>query len=695
VVLPDSQEFQRALNHHQSGRLADAESLYRQIIAQAPQFADAWHMFGLLCHQLGRGDEAVASIRQAIAIDPAQPAFHANLGSILAQQGRKHEAIDSFRQALALRPAHAPTLYQLGSALLASGQFEEAAAQAKEAVRLQPDFVQAYVVLGDSLFAQDRLAEAIVALQQALSLQPNLVEARNNLGTALYESGRVVEAVDAYRQALSLRPDSVEIQNNLAGALDSIGRYDEAVAIYRGVLERQPDSLETGRRLAVALKGAGEIEGAARHLELAAAQPDPAIGSELLVLRHSQLEFNRQRLFEEHVRWSKRFAEPLMASVQPHDDGCSPQLTSRNSAESRLRIGYFAHYLGDQPTGRFLLPILREHDRRGFEVYCYCDSARPDAVTRRLMQSTDCWRSTKGLSDEAMARLVREDQVDILVDLTLHFPGNRMLAFARKPAPVQVMYLAFCSTSGLRTMDYRLTDRFFDPPEWGDQFYTEKSVHLTSYWCYEPPDVAGEVAPLPATQNGCITFGCLNGSYKLTSAVLSAWAELLRAVPRSRLMLHSKSEGHRQKILRTFAAEGIDSSRVGFVQPLPLDQYFEKYHSFDLVLDTFPYTGGTTSCDALWMGVPVVTLAGETGVSRGGLSILSTIGLPELAANSVGQYVRIAADLAADVPRLANLRSTMRQRMRNSSLMDAAGFVRGIETAYRWMWRQWYAACSD
>jgi predicted O-linked N-acetylglucosamine transferase (SPINDLY family) len=294
------------------------------------------------------------------------------------------------------------------------------------------------------------------------------------------------------------------------------------------------------------------------------------------------------------------------------------------------------------------------------------------------------------LSDEQLADAIRQDQIDILVDLTMHMAKGRLLVFARKPAPVQVTYLAYCGTTGLRVMDYRLTDPYLDPPGDSERCYSEQSVWLPeTYWCYRPTIEAPPVNGLPALLAGGVTFGCLNNFCKVTAPTLAAWRRLLQAVPGSRLLVHSHPGKHRDRVRDFFTQEGVSPERVTFAGKLPITDYFRTYARIDVALDPFPYGGGTTSCDALWMGVPVVSLAGQTAVGRGGLSILSNLGLTDLVARDCEQYVRIAADLANNLPRLGELRATLRARMQNSPLMDTPRFAGNIEAAYRAMWQRW------
>jgi len=382
------------------------------------------------------------------------------------------------------------------------------------------------------------------------------------------------------------------------------------------------------------------------------------------------------------LRWNRQYAETLRGVIRPHANDRDP--------DRRLRIGYVSPDLRVHPVGRFLLPLLAHHDKRQVEVFAYSGLLVADPLTERLRLHVDNWRDIVGFSDDRVAELIRQDRIDILVDLTMHMADNRLLVFARKPAPVQVTYLAYCSSTGLKTIDYRLSDPYMDPPGMDESIYSERTIRLpNTYWCYEPIISNSEVTPLPALERGFVTFGSLNNFCKVSEPALAAWIQLLRNVPNSQLLLHACEGSHRQRLRDRLQREGIDPARLRFASFMPTPQYFDLYHKIDIGLDTFPYGGGTTSCDALWMGVPVVSLAGQTAVGRGGVSILSNIGLTELIATSPQTYVCLASDLAGDLPRLRDLRSSLRQRMEQSPLMDGARFATNVEAAYREMWRSW------
>jgi predicted O-linked N-acetylglucosamine transferase (SPINDLY family) len=407
---------------------------------------------------------------------------------------------------------------------------------------------------------------------------------------------------------------------------------------------------------------------------------DAGTHSNLVYLLNFRPGCDAQAIYEEHRLWNQRHAGPFAKSIQSHSNDRSP--------DRRLRVGYVSADFRSHPVGRFLLPLLETHDHSDFEIFCYASQYVSDRITQRCRASADVWRNVFGLSDEQLTNVIRQDRIDILVDLTMHMANNRLLVFARKPAPVQVTYLAYCGTTGLRTMDYRLTDPYLDAQGQTQGFYSEQSVWLPeTYWCYLPVDDTPPVSGLPALLAGHVTFGCLNNFCKVTAPTLAAWIALLQAAPGTRLVLHAQTGGHRDRVRDCFAQHHVSPERVTFVRQLPTADYFRLYEQIDVALDPFPYGGGTTTCDALWMGVPVVSLAGQTAMGRGGLSILSNVGLNELVAYDSEQYARIAVDLASDLQRLSALRATLRERMQHSPLMDAPRFARNVESAYRMMWR--------
>lgn len=525
-----------------------------------------------------------------------------------------------------------------------------------------------------------RFAEAEALYRQILRHQPDAPEVLDRLGSLLEDSGRFADAVEVLERRVGIRPDAdalVTLGNVYRGA----GRLDEAIAAYRGAIELRPVYAGALNNLANALWDAGDLDAALPLLARSAETgTDPAAAGNLLFALHFHPAYGPAELFAQHARWDQVYARPLEPSDPAHANDPAPGRP--------LRIGYVSPDLRNHPVGLFMLPILANHDRGAFQVVCYSDAA-PDLMTRRLATFAAGWRHTAGLSDAELAAQVRHDRIDVLIDLALHSRGSRLLAFARRPAPVQVTYLGYPSTTGLRAIDYRLSDPHLDPGG-DDSNYSEKTIRLPeTYWCYQPVLQVPPPGPLPALANGVVTFGCLNNFHKVTPGVLDAWQSILARVPGSRLVLHAHEGAHRRRLRDRFAAAGIDPARVEFVGAQPLTKYFETYQRIDVALDPFPFPGATTTLDALWSGVPVVSLAGRTAVSRGGQSILSNAGLARLVAPTPEQYVATAVDLAARIPELAHLRANLRGTLAASPLTNAPRFTRNLEAAFRAMWESW------
>jgi predicted O-linked N-acetylglucosamine transferase (SPINDLY family) len=714
------QAIQIALQHHRAGRLAEADGIYGQILAQQPGHAQALYLRGTLASQVNRNDIAISLLRQALVVKPEFPEACLSLGNAFQASGQLDEAIRYFRRAVELKPDFADAHCNLGNALQTSGQSEEAVAASQRAISLKsalpeahnnlgnalqtlgrlgeaiasyqmavtlsPKFVAAHFNLGNALRANRQLEAACIAYRNALSLAPGFAEAHFNLGGTLQLQGRIGEAMACFQRAADLKPDFFEAHEALANLHRQVGRLDDAIASFRQAIRLRPDSADMLANLANALKDAGQIDQAIMcYRQALALEPKNAkLHSNLLLILNFHRESSRQSLYAEARRWAEAHAEPQSASIDSHPNDRSP--------DRRLRIGYISRDFREHPVGLNLLRLFAAHSHEHFEIFCYNDQPIPSEVTDRFKTYADHCREIVGVSDEQLTEMVRHDRIDILVDLAVHTDLNRLGVFARKPAPVQVSFAGYPGTTGLRTIDYRLTDPYLDPPDQADSidpYYSEKSIRLPdTFWCYDPLGDGPVVSPLPAQSNGYVTFGCLNNFSKVNEPALELWARVLREVDGSRMMLLAAEGSHRQRVLDVFQRMNVAASRVEFLVPRPRVKYMELYHRIDIGLDTFPYNGHTTSLDSYWMGVPVVTLVGSTALGRAGLSQLMNLGMPELIARSTDEYVKIATTLAGDQPRLATLRATLRQRMLDSPLMDGAKYARNVEAAYRQMWRR-------
>jgi protein O-GlcNAc transferase len=689
------QAFDLALQHHQAGQLGQAESIYRQILDRLPENAEALNGLGLIAYQSDQKSLAIELLSRAVALRPHWAEAVNNLGVVFREVGRIDEAVGAFRSALALNPNLPGTrsnlalaLSDLGYGLTKMGRFEEAALSCREAIMLNPEHADAHANLGVALKGMGRFDEAISAYRRAIALRPDMYAAHNNLGNVLLEKQDFTAAIRLFREVVAARPEMYEAHNNLGNALRADGQVADAVRVYRQAIAMRPTAYQAHCNLGNTLLDVGEFEEAiGEYREAMALDPSQAsVGSNLLYALHLRPICDPAAIAEEHRRWSHRHSEPLGKFFRPHLNNPHP--------DRRLRIGYVSADFRGHSAAAFLLPLLAGLDRREAEVFCYSATLRRDSRTAEHRAHADQWREICGWDDEQAAEQVRRDQIDILVDLSGHTAGSRLLIFARKPAPVQVSYLGYPDTTGLSAIDYRLTDAFADPPGATEQFHSEKLHRLPrTNWCWSAPADWPQDALPPAINQGHVTFGSFNTFAKVSELMLRAWGRILRQTPGSRLLL--KASALRcpdvcRRVRETMEAAGVDQSRIDLRGPVAGQaNHLALYGEMDIALDSFPYHGTTTTCDALWMGVPVITLAGQTHVSRVGVSLLSNVDLPELIANDPERYIAIAVSLAGDATRLKELRSTLRQRMAGSPLMDAEGFAREVEAAYRQMWRSW------
>jgi predicted O-linked N-acetylglucosamine transferase (SPINDLY family) len=668
-----------------AGNVEQAVAAYQSIVRACPGVAEVRVNLGIALAQLKRHAEALAELDRAIGLKGELADAHFNRGNVLVACGRGAEAEAAYLRSIQLQPRNADAWVNLGNLYKANRQLDRAIAAYRRAAAAQPAFAPAHYNLGNALRAAGRPSEAVAAYDEALRLRPDYADAANNRGNALNEQARHGEAVESYQLALRLRPEYAEAIFNMANALHDAGKPDEAATQYRRAIALKEDYPGAWVNLGNVLKDQGRLDEAlAAFAHARALEPGgPAEHNYLYTLQYHAAATSEQ-ILAEHRQWYERVSRRIPA-LNRWDNDADP--------DRILRVGYVAPDFRDHCQSFFTVPLLSSHARDRVRVYCYSDVAKPDAITRRLQGYADVWHDVSEMTDEELTRLVQFDRIDILVDLTLHMAKNRLLAFARRPAPVQITWLGYPGTTGLSAIDYRLTDPYLDPPGQHDDWYTETSIRLPhSFWCYDPLTDRPAVNDLPALSTGHVTFGCLNNFCKVNDGVLQLWARVLGAVPGSRLLVLADPGSHCQRVHGRFAQLGIAAERVEFIAKCRRAEYLKLYHRIDIGLDTVPYNGHTTSLDSLWMGVPVVTLVGQTVVGRAGLSQLSNVGLPELVAYSHEEYVEVATGLASDLGRLADLRRGLRARMQRSPLMDAPAFARGIEAAYRTVWRRWCGA---
>lgn len=499
-------------------------------------------------------------------------------------------------------------------------------------------------------FDANDLVAAQLLFEDVLELEPEHADALHFLGLTGHRVRDLGFAMEYFERSIRARPGDAVFHNNIGSVLVQAGRTEEAAVYFRKALEIDPS-------LNIA------------HINLIF----------VMVLLESA---RPEDVYAEHVAWAKIHADPLLAQAKPHNNS--------RDRERRLRIGYVSADFRQHALSYFIEPALAQHDSTAVEVFCYYSGRVADDVTRRLAQYADHWHEIRDLDDDHAAGLIRSHGIDILVDLSGHLRDNRLLVFARKPAPIQLTYLAYPNTTGMSAMDYRITDAVCDPPGATERYYRETLIRLSRcMWCYQPGADMPALSPSPARRTGRVTFASMNGANKVTERMLSLWGRILGEVPDSRIVLTTVPELGRERIGDALSQAGVAEERISMHDRLPTKDFLALYAGIDIMLDTFPMNGGTTTCEALWLGVPVITRSGDIFQSRAGLSILGGMGLDELVAGSDDEYVRIAVDLARDGARVAALRSGLRERMRASPLADGHGYARALEAAYREAWRTW------
>ncbi|MCL7487982.1 MAG: tetratricopeptide repeat protein [Desulfobulbaceae bacterium] len=643
--------MQQALAFHRVGRLPEAEALYRQILQTEPNHPEALHFLGLLAHQSGQSGIGVDLIGRAVRVRPDYVQAHFNMGKILFEQNRLDEAAGSFRRVLELSPDYAEAHNNLGIALYDMGRLNEAVACYQQALDLKPDSVQVHFNLGITLKDLGRLEKAAACFRQVLTAKPDYAEAHYNLGIILNEQGYPDEAAACYRQALTLKPDLAEALNNLGIILREQGRLEEAVACFRRAIVLKPGYPETHSNLLMCLN---------------------------YLPRLSIVEYlNEARRFGRNAakKVSKRFAD-WTCSTKP----------------GRLRIGMVSGDLRNHPVGYFLENLLANIDSSQIELVAYPTQNHEDELTARIRPRFASWKPLTDLDDEAAAGLIHDHGVHILFDLAGHTRHNRLPVFAWKPAPVQVAWLGYFSSTGMAEIDYLLTDPI-SVPELHQAQFTEKVWYLPeTRFCFSPPAVSADLmlSPLPALRNGYVIFGSFQSLSKINDQVLSAWGRIFQEMPQARLRLQNRqlsSPTVREQLLQRLTQNNIAPERVILEQSVPRVEYLAAHADIDIILDTFPFTGGTTTCEALWMGVPTLTLAGNTMVARQGAGMLTCASLADWIAENDADYVGKALTHAADLEKLARLRAGLREQLLASPLCDSTRFARNFEAALWGMWR--------
>ena len=669
-----------------AGRIDDSEKACRKILKTHPKNADGLHLLAGIRFQKGDAAQALRLMKRAIRQKPLAAPFHVNQGIMFESQGLYESALRSFGEALRLDPDQAQTRIARGNVLKRLGHVADALADYDQAVALAPDVPMAHNNRANALRRLGRLDEALAACNRALELDPRSADFYNNRGNVLLDMRRTEDALHDYGRAIGLNPDHVEARNNRGKLLAQAGQVAAALGEFEHAIRLRPDYAIAHNNVGSALKDRGDFAGAARAYRAAfKIKPDfvDAHSNYLFCLNYDPAVTDKE-LADAHRKWGERFGHPR---------GAYTAWPNAPDPEKRLTIGLVSADLHKHPTAYFLEGVLAAANRESLRFICYACSPKEDVVTERLKTLSGGWRSALGMSDRELAEAIRADDIDILIDLSGHTRGNRLPCFALRPSPVQVTWLGSCHTTGVPAMDYILLDPTYAAAGCEDWF-TEEVVRLPDiHWTYTAPPYAPDVAPPPVLERGVITFGSLNNLTKVNAEVIKLWSRVLAAVPDSRFYLSwrtlgDETEGERWRAL--FEAEGVSGDRLVVTRgPREHKDVLGDYAQIDIVLDPFPFSGCLSTCEALWMGVPIVALPRTRPSSRQTLGFLTAAGLTEWAADDPDDYVRIATDLASDPDRLAALRREQRARVAASPMCDQPRFAGHLELALRRMWRRW------
>ena len=714
---PPAADVNALLALYNARRYGEAEYHTRALLGHYPEFGFGWKLMSRIL-QMQRKD-ALPAFQKVAELMPADPEAHYNLGVVLKSAGRLDEAVASYRKAVKLKPDYAEAHNNLGIVLKDQGQFDAALASYRRAAEIKPDFAEVQGNLGYVFKQLGQLDAAVACCRRAVQLNPNSYIAHNNLGLVLQDAGEMDAALASYRRALEIKPDFAEAHSNLGNAQKDLGRFEDAVASCRRAIEIKPDFAAAHNILGVVLMELGQFAAAQASFRLALqikpdfaeahnnmfillkdlGQNEDALASNrralelrpdyvdaqggLLFLLNSTAGYDATRRLEEARKYGRMVSQKVTAQFSAWHCATRPE---------RLRVGIVSGDLHNHPVGYALKSLLEHLDPARVELIAYSTNPQADEFTALIKPYFAAWKPLYGFSDEAAARLIHADGVHVLLDLSGHTGKNRLPMFAWKPAPVQASWLGYFATTGVAEMDYLLTSEAAVPEAHRGQ-YTETVWYLPDTWlCFTPPDIDLSVVSLPALQNGHITFGCFQRLDKFGDEVLSAWAHILTALPGARLSMACKQLGDAAmaaQFVQRLQQHGIDPARVAMRGPASSrEAYLARYADVDVMLDSFPYPGVTTTCEALWMGVPTITLAGDTLLSRQGAGVLTAAGLGDWVATSVADYIAKAVALAGDVPKLAALRAGLREQVSTSPLFDAKRFARNFEDALWGMWQE-------
>ncbi len=682
---PNLQEMNTLINLFNQGRFSEAEPLAKTMTTRYPQHGFGWKALGVILKHLNQHKEALPPIKMAAQLSPNDAEAQNNLGNALQELGQFDDAKRSFLRALEIDSGYAAAHNNLGNSLRALGQPDKAAASYRLATRIKPAYAEAHSNLGLALKELGQIDEAVASCRLALEIKPDYADAHNNLGSIFFATGQLINAEASFRKALELKPDYAEAYSNLGGALLGLGHTTEAVSCYRRAIAIDPAYAKAYSNLGTTLHDSSQMEEKEslfrKALEL---NPDfHSAHSNLLFCLSQRDNIDPQSLFAEHRNFSIKFEYPLSNYRHQH---------SHNQDPARcLQVGFVSGDLCNHAVANFIEPILAHLSLfPELSLHAYYNHSTEDAVTARIKKHVHHWHSIVFTSDIALTEKIYSDKIDILIDLSGHTDKNRLLVFARKPAPIQISWMGYPGTTGLKAIDYYFADRFFLPPGLFDDQFTEKIAHIPAGTAFLPYSNAPSVNTLPALNSDHVTFGSFNRPSKISRSVVALWAQLMRSMPDSKMLLGAMSQDNNSiMLIEWFEQEGIARERLLLHQRCGMETYLGLHQQVDICLDTFPYNGGTTTLHALWMGVPTLTLTGSTAPSRAGASILGQMGLEEFIVHNTENFVHKGLFWGGNLAMLSDIRAGLRERFTKSAMGQPALVAAGVERSLRIMWQRW------
>ncbi len=678
-----------AINYHRAGQLQKAQEIYERILQTYPNHSESLYLLGAVNHQVGNTDTAVDLYNKALQNDPDNPTYHNSLGDAFLGQGKLDEAVSCYQKALQLKPDLAAAHNNMGNAFNDQGKLNDAISCYEKALQLRPDWAGTRYNMGNVFENLGKSDEAIASYQKAVEIQPDYAEAYNSLGNAFQDQGKLNEAISCYRKALRLKPNYAEAYNGMGSAFDDLDDLGEAISCFQEAVRLKSNLADAYVHLAHLLRQTCDwqkLEGPTAKLQdltKKAIDKGTRIGESpfISITTHDDISRN----FAIAMLWSNDIAR-TMSNLKVHFS-----FDDRTSRKSRIAVGYLSNDFCDHATAHLILSLFGLHNRDEFEVFCYSYGEDDGSYYRkRIQRDCDKFVDLGNLSHADAARCIFEDQVDILVDLKGYTKGSRLQICALRPAPVQVSYLGFPGTTGADFFDYILTDRIVTPEDHAP-YYRENFVYLPH--CYQVND---HTQPISETNSKREDFGLPGGSflfcsfnhpYKIDPLMFDIWMKILGRVPEGVLWLSRANEAAEKNLKREAEVRGQKSDRLIFGKNLPKDQHLARLRLADLALDTRICNGHTTTSDALWVGVPVITLQGNHFASRVSASILTAIGLPELIAHSLEDYETLAVRYARHPSELQAIRHRLAKNRLTQPLFDTLPFVRNLETAYKEMWK--------